>query len=203
MRVVWRSSRRPPSGGASYSAATRRTRRLRADPARSWGAEAGGDARSTRLPRRVNALRAAARNPLHVDYVLKGHYAEERARPVAGSYSRREAMVVRLCSMVFRKRLRKSGTISLIGPLARASIDSRRRVAAPPCSGANSTRWCNRKGPNCTSHAADWSGSYSVTVAVPATRRLPCRRTISAFVPTPSVPGEVCLISSTSGSHLG
>jgi len=33
--------------------------------------------------------------------------------------------------MVLRKRLRRSGTISLTSPLARVSIDSRRRVAAP------------------------------------------------------------------------
>jgi hypothetical protein len=61
------------------------------------------------------------------------------------NHSRKEAILVRLCSMVLRKRLRRSGTISLTSPLARVSIDSRRRVAAPPWSGASSTRWRNRK----------------------------------------------------------
>jgi hypothetical protein len=47
---------------------------------------------------------------------LKDDYAEEHALAVAGTYSRIEAILVRLCSMVSRKRLRRRGTIRLTGP---------------------------------------------------------------------------------------
>ena len=50
-------------------------------------------------------------------------------------------MVRRLCVMVSRKRPRRNGTITRIGPSALVSTDSRRRVAAPPCSRMSPARW--------------------------------------------------------------
>jgi hypothetical protein len=76
------------------------------------------------------------------------------------SRSSSAAMVRRLCVIVFRNRPRRSGTITRIGPWALVSIDSRRRVAAPRCSGTSSVRWWSRNGPKRTSHAARRSGSY-------------------------------------------
>jgi hypothetical protein len=110
-------------------------------------------------------------------------------------------MVVRLRSIVLRNRPLRSGTMTLMGPLARVSTDSCRRVAAPSFSGASSARWRSRKDPNSTSQDARRFGWYSVTVAVPSTMRRPWRRTTWAVVPTCTGPGDVCFISSRSGSH--
>lgn len=109
--------------------------------------------------------RAVRIAPIHDRRASLDHWA---------NHSRKEAILVRLCSMVLRKRLRRSGTISLTSPLARVSIDSRRRVAAPPWSGASSTRWRNRKGPNCTSLAVHaWQlASRTVNDVLPSLRSL-------------------------------
>ena len=76
---------------------------------------------------------------------------EQNAASPAGQGRGRSSsasMVRRLCVIVFRKRPRRKGTITRIGPSALVSTDSRRRVAAPPCSGMSSACWLSRKEPN-------------------------------------------------------